>query len=81
MLKDGQRFISQQDKRARSKPAVLSPEIVINIDEKYQLRHWAKQFCISDDELRTAVEQVGPSAEKVRQYVLGLEGGDLSATL
>ena len=51
---------------------VLPLTIVINVNESYQLRHWAKQFGVSDSQIRAAVEHVGSSAEKVRQYLLTL---------
>jgi hypothetical protein len=54
-------------------PAVFTPSIVINVDETYQLRHWAKQYGVTDEELRAAVATVGASAENVRQYFLGLD--------
>jgi hypothetical protein len=46
---------------------------VININESYQRRHWAKQFGVTESELFAAVAQVGPIAEHVRNYFLGLD--------
>jgi len=40
----------------------------ININEDYELRYWSKTLNVSPDELREAVNKVGPQASKVRQY-------------
>ena len=37
----------------------------IDVHQLHELRYWSKQFGVSEDELRRAVEQVGPMAEKV----------------
>jgi len=66
---DGKRFL-QRRKRSRPAPVMLTPSIRIDVDESYQLRHWTKQFGVSDVELRDAVEKVGPLAENVREYLL-----------
>jgi hypothetical protein len=46
----------------------------INVDELYEVRHWAKQFAVSDLQLLAAVEQVGPMVDVVRQYLEGQRG-------
>ena len=66
------RIVSRRNKRAPPKVAPLKVDIVINVNENYQLRHWAKQFGVTNAELFAAVEQVGPLAEHVRNYFLGL---------
>ena len=43
--------------------------IQINSDEVYEVRHWAKQFRVTDSQLRDAIVQVGPRAIDVRQHV------------
>jgi hypothetical protein len=50
-------------------PAILGV-ICINVGEDYQVRHWAKQFAVSELDLRNAVERVGSVAENVRREVL-----------
>lgn len=40
----------------------------ININEDYELRYWSKTLKVSTEELREAVNKVGPQASKVRQY-------------
>jgi hypothetical protein len=35
----------------------------INAAEGYQLRHWARQFDVSEEQVRTAVAEVGDSVE------------------
>jgi hypothetical protein len=51
--------------RSNSLPA----NIRINVDEIYELRHWAKQLGVSIDQLRTAIEQVGPLIDAIRQHL------------
>lgn len=51
--------------RSNSLPA----NIRINVDEIYELRHWAKQLGVSIDQLRTAIEQVGPLVYAVCQHL------------
>ena len=55
---------------AQKEPAPnLRSQIRINIDEKFEVRHWAKQLEISPVALLAAVEQVGPLVEAVRHYI------------
>jgi len=41
----------------------------ININESYELQYWSEKLNVSRDQLREAVEAVGPSAEKVTEYL------------
>lgn len=41
--------------------------IRINTSEDYEVRDWAKKFGVSEDEVRQAVERVGPMADDVRR--------------
>jgi hypothetical protein len=41
----------------------------INVGEDYEVRYWTEALGISEAALREAVQQVGPGAEKVRQYL------------
>jgi hypothetical protein len=66
-------FISRRNRREPPKIAPARAEIVINVREKYQLRHWSKQFGVTDAELFAAVAQVGPLAVHVRNYFSGLD--------
>ena len=43
--------------------------IQINSDEVYEVRHWAKQFSVTDSQLRAAIAQVGPRVTDVRKHV------------
>jgi NTP pyrophosphatase (non-canonical NTP hydrolase) len=45
--------------------------IRINVEEVYEVRHWAKQFGVSDAQLLAAVEQAGPLVDAVCQYFEG----------
>lgn len=46
----------------------------INTSEPYELRDWAKKFGVTEERLRTAVNEVGSSADAVERY-LGLSAG------
>ena len=41
----------------------------INVNEAYELRDWSKKFGVSSDELKSAVEKVGPMAKDVKQHL------------
>ena len=41
-------------------------DIRINVNEPYEVRHWAKQLGVSIDQLRIAIEQSGPLVDAVR---------------
>ena len=37
----------------------------INVNEDYECRYWSEKFGVSADELKRAVERVGPMADDV----------------
>jgi hypothetical protein len=39
------------------------------VDEIYEVKHWAKQLGVSIEQLRVAIEQVGPMVDAVRQHL------------
>ena len=39
----------------------------IDVHQPHELRYWSKKFGVTEDELRKAVEQVGPMAENVEE--------------
>ena len=41
----------------------------INTSQDHEVRYWTKELGISPEELRAAVQAVGSSADKVRDYV------------
>lgn len=41
----------------------------INLNQDYERRHWAKSLGVDEHELRNAVNAVGDSADKVRDYL------------
>ena len=49
--------------------ASLRANIRINVDEIYEVKHWAKQLGVSIEQLRVAIEQVGPMVDAVRQHL------------
>ncbi len=46
----------------------------INVHEKYEVEYWTKTLGVSPDQLRDAVNTVGTSVEKVREYLKKKEG-------
>ena len=43
----------------------------INLSEEYEVRDWTRSLGVSEDELRGAVDAVGNSADRVREYLKG----------
>ena len=41
----------------------------INVEEDYEVRYWAELFGVAYQQLRGAVQTVGVSADKVREYL------------
>lgn len=46
-----------------------SDNIEINVNEQWELEWWPWRLGISRKELITAVKRVGPTLEKVKQYI------------
>jgi len=43
----------------------------INVNQDYELRYWSQKLGVSPDELREAVNEVGPMAEAVEKRLRG----------
>ncbi len=43
----------------------------INVNQEHELRHWSQKFGVSQDELRKAVDAVGPMADDVERRLRG----------
>lgn len=43
----------------------------INMGEDYERRDWAEKFGVSEDQLRSAVDKVGPRAADVERELKG----------
>jgi len=41
----------------------------INLEEEYEVREWTRCFRVTETELRSAVQAVGASVAKVRNYL------------
>jgi hypothetical protein len=41
----------------------------ISMDEDYEVRYWTEELGVSKERLQEAVDTVGNSAEKVREYL------------
>lgn len=57
---------------ADDKNSIGSPDRYrISLSEDYEVCDWMKSLGVSEDELREAVDAVGNSADKVREYLKG----------
>ena len=43
----------------------------IDVQDPRALRYWCEKLKASEAELRRAVDQVGPDADKVREHLMG----------
>ena len=43
----------------------------ISLSEDYEVRDWAKKFCVTADELKAAVKAVGNEAKAVEAHLKG----------
>ena len=43
----------------------------IDVNEEQSLEYWCKAWHVSKDDLRRAVDQVGPRVKDVRQHLIG----------
>ena len=52
----------------------------IDVCSAESLRHWSEKLCASEDELRRAVDQVGPDVHAVKKHLFGAftDGGPSS---
>lgn len=41
----------------------------INVEERWEVQYWTKELNVSEQELRRAVEAVGPAVSKVRDFL------------
>jgi hypothetical protein len=41
----------------------------INLNEDYEVAYWTKELGISKDQLKSAIDKVGKSAEAVRKHL------------
>lgn len=47
------------------------PESHIDPKDAADLRYWSEKLRASEDEVRRAVDQVGPNPDKVREHLMG----------
>ena len=47
----------------------LRANIHINVDEAYEVKHWARQLGVSIERLRAVIAQVGPLVDAVRLHL------------
>ena len=41
----------------------------IDVSESHELRYWSEKFGVSHDDLKSAVQKVGPMAKDVQQHL------------
>jgi hypothetical protein len=58
----------------------LRANIRINVDELYEVRHWAKQLGVTEAQLLSAVAQVGPLVAVLTQYFKGKSAERVTGT-
>jgi hypothetical protein len=54
---------------AAPKQAHEQDRMRINVNEPYELSHWAESFGTTREKLKEAVREVGNRVEKVREYL------------
>ncbi len=54
------------DNRTKTGPADDSR---INVHQDYELQYWSQKFGVSPEELRQAVQKVGPMVKDVRRHL------------
>ena len=59
----------------------LRANIRINVDELYEVRHWAKQLGVTEAQLLSAAAQVGPLVAILKQYFEGKNAEGVAATI
>ena len=57
--------------RAGNTPCSRTFVSQIDVGDPQSVRHWCEKLRVREDELRRAVEQVGPDTEKVREHLFG----------
>ena len=56
----------------------IDPELPIDTGRLTTLGYWSARFGVSDDEVKAAVEVVGPLADRVETYLTSRGRGDLA---
>jgi hypothetical protein len=51
------------------KKVLLDRSLVIALKDEYGLAHWSRRFGVTEDQLKAAVREAGPSADAVRQHL------------
>ena len=59
--------------RPRPRISDAPDDLRINLNQEYEIRYWTQKFKVSSDDLRKAIDAVGPMASAVEQR---LRGGD-----
>ena len=59
--------------RPRPRISNAPDDLRINLNQEYEIRYWTQKFKVSRDDLRKAIDAVGPMASAVEQR---LRGGD-----
>jgi hypothetical protein len=65
-LKLSERRITMSDNRTKKSQQDRNR---IDVHEDYELRHWTKELGVTPDELKPAVQKVGPSTKAVHDHL------------
>ena len=59
--------------RPRPRISDAPDDLRINLNQEYEIRYWTQKFKVSRDDLRKAIDAVGPMASKVEQRLRGVD--------
>ena len=65
----GVRVERRSKSRRRARKLVGSPPTRIDVSEDYEVRYWTKALGVSAEELKSAVQKVGPNVSAVREQL------------
>lgn len=57
----------KDDPRNRGEP----DRSLVNLNQEHEVRYWTKELGVTESRLREAVQEVGTSAAKVREFLRG----------
>jgi hypothetical protein len=52
----------------------------VNVNEDYELQYWSEKFGVSREQLKSAVQQVGPIASDVVTHLRGHSGSGFTGS-
>jgi hypothetical protein len=65
LIPEGTGGVMADDLKQTAKP----DDAKINVDQEHEVKHWSEKFGVSREELRRAVQQVGPMVKRVKEHL------------